>query len=55
MNQYDPMFDLKIIVGYCDLYISWSIDFVLYLGDYLMYEHHYLGLWIGMIQRLTSK
>ena len=25
-------------------YISWSIDFVFYLGDYLMYEHHYLGI-----------
>ena len=26
-------------------YISWSCDFALYLEDYLMYEHHTLGLW----------
>ena len=60
MGQYDSTFDLKINVGLSDLYfmvqfdlkiivspvtyISWSIDFVLYLGDCLMYEHHYLGL-----------
>ena len=27
-------------------YISWSSDFALYFEDYLMYEHHYLGLWV---------
>ena len=25
-------------------YISWSSDFALYLEDYLMFQHHYLGL-----------
>ena len=25
-------------------YIPWSSDFALYLEDYLMYEHYYLGL-----------
>ena len=29
-------------------YISQSSDFVLYLEDYLMYEHHTLGLWVGI-------
>ena len=43
MNQYDPRFDLKINVGHCDLYFM-SSDLALYLEDYLMYEHHYLGL-----------
>ena len=37
------IFDLKINVGNCDLY-SWSSDFILYLEDYLIYEHHTLGL-----------
>ena len=31
MSQYDPMFDLKIIVGCCDLYFS---DFALYLENF---------------------
>ena len=30
-------------------YISPSINFALYLEDYLMYEHHNLGLWVSMI------
>ena len=29
-------------------YISWSSDFVLHLEDYLIYEHHTLGLWVSM-------
>ena len=49
MNQYDPMFDLKINIGHHDLY-SWSRDFALYLEGYLMYEQYYLGLWVGMTQ-----
>ena len=52
MNQYDLMYDLKINVGRYD---SWSSDFVLYLEDYLMYEHHPWGLWVSMTRRLTSK
>ena len=40
MNQYDPRFDLKINFV---TYILWFSYFVLYLEDYLMYEHHYLG------------
>ena len=43
MCQYDTPFDLKINVGHGDLY-SWFSDFALYLEDYLMYEHRYLGL-----------
>ena len=31
------------------------VIFALYLEDYLMYEHHYLGLWISMTRPLTSK
>ena len=27
-------------------YISWSTDFSLYLENYLIYEHHTLGLWV---------
>ena len=52
MSQYDPMFDLKINVGHCDLYFM-SSDFALYLEDYLMCEHHYLGLCVGMTRSLT--
>ena len=29
-------------------YISWSIDFALYLEDYLIYEHNTLELSVGM-------
>ena len=54
MNQYDPTFDLKINVGHCDLYFMVH-DCALYLKDYFMYEHHYLGLWISMTWRMTSK
>ena len=35
-------------------YIPRSSDFALYLEDYLMYEHYYLGLWVSMTQSLTS-
>ena len=40
MGQCDQKFDLKINVYHCDTYISWSIDFALYLKDYLMDECH---------------
>ena len=40
--QYDPKFDLKINIGHCDIYISWSSDFE--LQDYLIYEHHTSGI-----------
>ena len=36
-------------------YISRSSDFALYIEDYLMYEHHTLGLWVSMTRHLTSK
>ena len=52
MNQYEPTFDLEINVGH---YIPWSSDFALYLEDYLMYEHYYLGLWVSMTQSLSAK
>ena len=54
MNQYDPKHDLNINV-ITMTYISWSNDFMLYLEDYLMYEHHAWGLWVSMTGRLTSK
>ena len=41
--------------GQHDLYISRSSDFALYLENYLMYEHHTLGLWVSMTRHLTSK
>ena len=44
MNQYDQTFDLKINAGHYDLYSMVQFDFVLYLEDYLMFEHYYLGL-----------
>ena len=49
MSQYVTTFDLKINVGHCDLYfmVQWC-DFALYLEDYLMFEHHTLGLWAGI-------
>ena len=28
-------------------YISWSSDFALYLEDYLIYQHHTLGLFMS--------
>ena len=40
MGQYDPIFDLKINVGLCDLYFMVQCNFVLYLQDYLMHECH---------------
>ena len=54
MNQYDQTCDLKINVVTVT-YIPWSSDFALYLEDYLMHEHYYLGLWVSMIQSFTSK
>ena len=42
-------------------YRSWwpifhgPVIFALYLEDYLMYEHPYLGLWISMTRCFTSK
>ena len=36
-------------------YISWSSKFALYLEDYLIYQHHTLGLWVNMTWCLTSK
>ena len=54
MNQYDPTFDLKLNVGHWPIFHGPS-DFALYLEDYLMCEHHYLGLWISMTWYLTSK
>ena len=51
--DYDSVWpDLKINVGHFDI---WSSDFVLYLKDCLMYDHHLLGLWVGMTSSLTSK
>ena len=47
MSQYEPKFYLKINIGHCDLYFM-ACDFELYLEDYLMYEHHTLGLRVSM-------
>ena len=38
MSQSSLAFNLIVKVCHCDLY-SWSIDFALYLEDYLMYEN----------------
>ena len=37
-NEYDQIFDLKVVIGHCDL-ISWSSDFVIYLDTLLVQEH----------------
>ena len=34
-------------------YIQWSGDFALYLNNYLMYEHYYLGLRVSMTSKYT--
>ena len=54
MNQYDLRFDLKMNIGHCDLFfmVQW---FCLVSSRLLMYEHHYLALWISMTLCLTSK
>ena len=54
MSQNDPKFYLKINIGHVT-YILWPSDFALYLEDYLMYEHHTLGLRVSMTWHLTSK
>ena len=36
VGQCDKKFDLKVNVCHSDIYISWSIDFALYLKDYLI-------------------
>ena len=37
-SEYDQIFDLKVVIGHCDL-ISWSSDFVIYLDTLLVQEH----------------
>ena len=37
-DKYDQIFDLKVVIGHCDL-ISWSSDFVIYLDTLLVQEH----------------
>ena len=54
LSQYDPKFNLKIN-KVTVTYISWFSDFALHLEDYLMYEHHTLGLWVSITRRLASK
>ena len=54
MVQYDRTINLKIKIDTVT-YISRFSDFALYLEDYLMYEHYYLGLCISMTRSLTSK
>ena len=54
MSQYDTTFDLRINVGHCDLYFR-SSDFTLYLENYLIYEHHTLGLWVSMTRCLMTR
>ena len=48
MRQYYPNFDLKLNISQHDLYFM-----VFYLEDCLMFEHHSLGLWVGMTRHLT--
>ena len=40
-------FYLKINIGHCDIFYG-PVIFMLYLEDYLMYEHHTLGLRVSM-------
>ena len=47
MRQYDLTFDLRITVGYCDLYVMFQW-FAIYPEDCMMSEHHTLGLWVSM-------
>ena len=42
----------KINIGHVS-YISWSIDFALYLENYSVAERHTLGLLVSMTRRLT--
>ena len=42
MSQYDPKLYLKINIGHSDIFYGPVI--LLYLDDYLVYEHHTLGL-----------
>ena len=44
---------LKINVGQCDLFFM--VHWFCLLSWRLMYEHHYLGLWVSMTRSLTSK
>ena len=53
-NQYALVLDLKIIVGYCDLYFN-VCCFTLYLEDYLMYKHASLGYCVSILQNLAAK
>ena len=46
---------LRVILE-CVLYTAkYGRSVILYLEDYLMYEHHPWGLWVSMTRRLTSK
>ena len=53
--QYDPIGDLKVNLSHCELYISWSSDFMLHLEDNLMDDYHSSGLWVSMAQHFTLK
>ena len=42
MSQYDPIIDLKVNVGHCDLYFM--VQFMLHLEKKLLYYYHILGV-----------
>ena len=54
MNAYDQTFDLKVLIGRCDL-ISGFSDFALYLGTQLVHEHTSFTLCLHMTRPLTLK
>ena len=54
MFAYDKAFDPKVDLGHYDL-ISWFIDFPLYLGTQLVYEHTSFRICLRMTRPLTVK
>ena len=41
MSEYDQIFDLKVVLGHCDLN-AWFSDFALYLDTQLIYDQNIL-------------
>ena len=52
--EYDQIFDLKVVIGHCDL-ISWSSDFVIYLDTLLVQEHASFRKRVSRSRPLTKK
>ena len=54
MFAYDKTFDTKVVLGQYDI-ISRFIDFPLYLGPQLVYEHTSFTICLRMTRPLTVK